>query len=375
MLKKIDEKIISPLEEIPLPIYIIPFLVVLLGSLRIFLEYSFICTSCRGITQLYWHGISSFLFNYVIGCTILYFLTGAEKRRILRISLFGFILILLPPVFDGLLFGRNTIYKYAFFIDEEKSKLYSLSKLLFSFSNDEVAGPALKIEIWAISILSSLYILIKRRNILFFIMGIPAILSTFVFTAYQQVIHDAISPNFLDELIALQMMGMSGLDHYFIFVWSLYAIFAVILLSIREIVENFPSYWKRILALISVILISILSSILQFRMNPQNTLFILFYLRFLAGTISLLAIHLLRFKNKDYQMFTTSFFTILFLIELPGIDELSIFFLLMGFLTGFLLRIFEKKIPITSSLITSLPAFFFWTMETGLFHLKLASLL
>lgn len=366
LLQKLDFKIVSKLEKIPAPPWLIPLFIGMLSLLRIEFEYSVMCTTCRKISLLYYEGVCSFLFSFLAGASIIYYLSLQKKLNVLRLSSIGFIIILLAPLLDGLIFGRTIIYKYAY--KQGYEGFYPVYKLLFSFSNDAVAGVGLKIEIWLVSFLASFYIFIKTRRLLRFLLAIPLILGVFVFVAYQQIITHFIAQDFLIDIINFQRMGFFGLDHYFIFLWGLYSVIILSIFTLREIKKNKNKNFYFIFLFFLFLIISFVITIIK---NKQGvSLSSLYHLRTITGFTSIFALAFIDFEEKNIEKFSLVCLTIIAISQMPGIDGFRIFLLTLSFILVILYRIFRIELPtITMPLSTGL-VFLFWILENILFGLE-----
>lgn len=234
-------RLIEKIENIPLNYLFIPFLITFYSLLRIEFEALFICSRCGGIAPfyMYTHGASSFIFSYLAGSSVLLFLVREEPLKVLRITAIGFLIVVIPPVIDGLIFERKMLYRYAWY-RESGWEIYPLHVLLLKFSSDYVASPGLKGEIWVVSLLSSLYTFFKTKKLWKTLLSFLLTMSIFVFVAYQLVILTKFSPRspLISALARTKLMGKSGIETLTTLFWGLYSFLLLLLIFFKKRGEN-----------------------------------------------------------------------------------------------------------------------------------------
>lgn len=367
ILKK-AEVLVEKIENLPLNYLTIPFLITSIALLRIELEGLFICRYCgwRAPWYMYTHGASSFIFSYIAGSAILLgFVRETNPLKIFRVTTIGFVIILLPPVIDGLVFNREALYRYAWYRTGGWN-IYPLWHLLFNLKNDYAAGPALKIEIWSVSLFSSMYTYLKTRNFKKTIAVFALTMSIFVIVAYQLIISTGfdLHSKIVMAFTKMKLAKILGLVVYATIFWCFYSLILItsILISRKDVkIKN------KIYILCEVFLLLLPSLITAILINVSD--FIDFYKKLIFIRYSVCTAFIPPIYHSIYQkisetdqkknfyyiplLFSVIVSVILYFLIPSHFILISLVFLLFSFFLG-LFRIKEPFNAISSILLAFL---------------------
>lgn len=338
MFKKI-EIFIRWIENLRIPSFVLPLTGGLWALLRMTLESALL--SREGLSfYMFLHGISTFIFTYLSGTIFISLFCGERMEKVMRISSFGFFLLIIPPLIDGPIFHRAMIYKYA---DPYRPDLPScrIFEFLFSFNDGFCAGPGIRIEMWLIFLLVSLYIFTKRVNqkkhwksFFLSIAGGLCVISLFVFILYQEFILIKLFPQFMDKIIkGREFRVLSGFEIFTVFQYSSYT-FILLLFLVRKL---FP------LPFISLLLaVPPLLSITEGKIPHPHFLFSL-HTGLLNAYFFLMAF-LKNHLNEEISHILITFLIILSLLSLLSIPPYLFTFILTGAVVFFSLAFLRVNI-------------------------------
>ncbi len=367
LLNTLDSKLVKKIEDIKIPSLLLVVFLFIISFLRMYFEAVFICERCNGILPMvvYSHGIAMFFFAYISGNVVIKYLTHYDWYKILKISFIGFLITLLPPVMDGVVFGRTTIYKYAnfFYTPEGQKMFYSVKDLLFNFSNDFVGGPALRMEFWFITFLASFYVLLKSKKMIRWLLAFALIMCIFIFVAYQQLLWHILTHEFEQWLAFLQQRRLFTVDKFLTFLWSFYSIILLVLFFFSEFKASFfqrKLYSTVILCLVGITFLSLLFY------NPSVVEMFLYHLKFMAAALAISLMILINVPSKEYR-FISGFLFLLACLQLPALSPVMFFILLLMLLCVGIVYILQLTTPFAIVKITLPAVLIFWGVENSYF--------
>ena len=212
------------------------------GALGLFELKSF-----QGLFVEFSHTFLFFLFAFILFLPLLSFLTKESIERTVNVLLFGFFIILTPPIVDTLLFGQNGFWSFY-----EFDGLFGLILRYFTFFGDTPSigiTTGVRLEVFLVTLGSIVLIYHKTRSLLRSLGGGVLMYSLFfilgTFPSWITIVLGVFSPGILEVTeISVARLFLTPEN-----------ILSQQLLDIRSILGIKMSLWYALLALLSISLL------------------------------------------------------------------------------------------------------------------------